>query len=163
MYECPNCRLELSKLSQDHGLFWSCESCNGRPATVVQLRKSIEPKFINQLWIAARSDIHPRKRVCPSCDRPMVEVPVAERTGEEKPLVLDVCTTCQFVWFDPGKFGRLPEAEPREEIEKPLPPEAKEALALGRLEFVKEKQRAQERLETGSRTTSAWLRVFMLK
>ena len=151
MYNCPLCRCELSKVTRDQGVFWSCDSCDGRLATVVQLRKTIEKKFIDQLWIAARNNGHLRKRACPGCERPMVEVPVAEQTDDAILLVLDVCTTCQFVWFDPAEYQSSPEGPPREETEKPMSPEAREALALGRIEFMSQRARLQDFYHGGSR------------
>lgn len=48
MCKRPLCRCELSKVTRDRGVFWSCDSCDGRLATVVQLRKTIDKKFIDQ-------------------------------------------------------------------------------------------------------------------
>ncbi len=57
----------------------------------------------------------------------MVEVAVAARSSS-LPLRLDVCSGCQFVWFDPREFEQLPPAA--KETPSRLPDKAREAIAL---------------------------------
>ncbi len=62
--------------------------------------------------------------------------------SDEGHLELDVCNSCHFVWFDPGEFGRTPVRERRpgdkEPPPKELPAEARQALALARVEAMAE-------------------------
>lgn len=58
----------------------------------------------------------------------MCELPLALPRSAE-PLVLDVCGTCQFVWFDPGELSELPAPEaPTVEPEPARDPEVEAAL-----------------------------------
>jgi hypothetical protein len=60
------------------------------------------PSFVvNVLWQDAKTKTYPRKRKCPGCANLMVEVP--SDVGAELQH-LDVCTVCQFVWFDPDEY-----------------------------------------------------------
>lgn len=68
----------------------------------------------------------------------MAEVPLR---GEREPPYLDLCTTCQFVWFDQQEYSDLPQLPKKEPPETTLPPEAKEAIARLEIETIKNKCR----------------------
>ena len=53
---------------------------------------------------------------------------------------LDVCTTCYFVWFDPREFQTLPKLGQKPSDLEGLSDEAKRAIALARLELLKQEQ-----------------------
>jgi membrane associated rhomboid family serine protease len=63
---------------------------------------------------------------------------------------LDVCRSCQFVWFDPGELEELGEpdrpAEPSDD-KVPLPPEVRQAFARFEVEAIAERARSQEQGE----------------
>lgn len=59
-------------------------------------------------------------------------------------LVLDVCRTCQFVWFDAQEFETLPPLPPKPVAVDPLPPAARQALAIAEVERM-----AKEQTEAG--------------
>lgn len=99
MYICPTCNCSLNYVKGNPGVFWRCPSCDGRSATISLLRKNIPRSIVNSLWQSARTQHFPRKRICPSCNNRMAEVPAD--TGQENQH-LDVCTVCQLVWFDYG-------------------------------------------------------------
>jgi membrane associated rhomboid family serine protease len=67
----------------------------------------------------------------------MSEIPIV---NSEKTIYLDVCTTCHMVWFDANEYQRLPKT-PAGEKEK-LSPEARELLALAKIESMKLKDEA---------------------
>ncbi|UCF17966.1 MAG: rhomboid family intramembrane serine protease [Phycisphaerales bacterium] len=54
--------------------------------------------------------------------------------------LIDVCTSCHFVWFDRGEFEALPKLDARKPPGIKFSPEEIEALALERLAKVKDKQ-----------------------
>ncbi len=144
---CPGCRTFLSQRKTALGLVWVCPACRGRAITLQVVRRAVSQTVVNQLWQRARSDGHLRKRPCPACQRRMAEVPIAAGRRTEH---LDVCTGCHFVWFDRSEFAALPKAPPKSaDQEESLPLEAREALALARLEMVKRRQRAQREAEEG--------------
>jgi len=97
--------------------------------------------MVNHLWQRARSGQHARNRQCPACKHRMSEVPIISK---EKTEYIDVCSKCHFIWFDPHEFEHLPKVEIKDTQGLPLPMEAKEALALARLESLKEEQVQQE-------------------
>lgn len=141
MIFCPRCETNLSKRTSRVGFFWVCRSCHGRAFTLQTIRKVIPREVLNNLWQAARSGQYNGSRKCPSCWRPMAEVPIDAGGLTEQ---IDVCTGCHFVWFDRGEFEALPKTGVRKPRRKKLSPEEIDALALKRLAEVKEKQYADE-------------------
>jgi membrane associated rhomboid family serine protease len=67
----------------------------------------------------------------------MSEVPI---TRSKKNEILDVCTGCYLIWFDTHEYESLPKAAKSEPKELNLSMEAREALALVRLEVIKSEQ-----------------------
>lgn len=74
----------------------------------------------------------------------MAEVPIY---GGPKTELLDVCTVCQFVWFDTNEYEGLPQKPCDPISQKVLPQAARERLALLEVEAIRE--RAQQRREGG--------------
>ena len=141
MFTCPHCRIALTKrMSPSLGLAWLCPSCHGRAMTLELLRKAVQQTVVNRLWQRARSGQYGKVRRCPACHRQMTEVPIIATEG--KTTYLDVCTGCHFVWFDPREFGALPKIPAQPSEQETLSQEAKEALALGRLEARKQESAA---------------------
>jgi len=142
MFACPNCSNRLARVQNELGIYWGCQTCGGRTVSISVLRKAIDRDFVNQLWQKARSHSVPGVRRCPACNHRMVEVEVADADAEEQ---LDVCRTCQFVWFDPNEFETAPHVPPMPSApkEKPLPQEAREALALYQVQRMAEEARAE--------------------
>lgn len=54
---------------------------------------------------------------------------------DQQSLVLDVCKTCQIVWFDKGEFDALPAKSLSTDA---LSPETQEKLALLKMEYAAE-------------------------
>ena len=123
------------------GFFWVCRSCHGRAIAVEVLRKVVPRAVLNNLWQTARSTQPGGDTQCPSCLRPMTEIPLNTGGPTEQ---IDVCTSCHFVWFDRGEFEALPKNGARRPPRKKLSSEEIDALALKRLAKVKEKQYAEE-------------------
>lgn len=138
MYTCPNCNVALDRLRGTTGLFWLCPKCGGRAATVSLLRKSVPREIVNSLWQSAKGGGYPRRRVCPGCERTMVEVPASD---ERSQFPLDVCTACQTIWFDPQEYELLPEKLSELSFEDCLPPEARERFAELRVQEIREEYR----------------------
>jgi membrane associated rhomboid family serine protease len=72
-------------------------------------------------------------------------------------LPLDVCRSCQFLWFDPKELDRLPKKPPAKSDKVELPPEAREKIAL--LEVQREAERAaqESHSEYGPDETWQWI------
>jgi len=128
MFLCPNCSTKFVKTKAGQCRFWRCPKCDGRSTTLSVLRKHIPRDIVNNLWQSARSYKAKGRRPCPACNKRMVEVPVP---GNEAPVFLDVCTRCQFIWFDPKEFEALPRLAP---ATGELSPEAKEVIAMRQIE-----------------------------
>ena len=129
MFHCPNCQGEIERERHEDGLHWVCRSCSGRTVNLSVLRKTRSAAFVAELWAKVRNGDGVFDRACPACTKPMLTVSVASGAGWEE---LDACKVCQFVWFDPEEFQRIPIAVPVKPKDEPreLPQKAKEALAL---------------------------------
>lgn len=130
------------------GVFWRCPSCSGRSATIALLRKSVPAKVVNAVWLAARSGAFPAIHTCPACMSRMVEVP-----ADEKRFFIDVCTRCQFVWFDIGEEEAMPKIPRTPSWEETLPPETRQRLAILEIERIRE---ARELESSGSMPDVWW-------
>ena len=141
MFICPKCNVQLTRTKSSAGIFWNCPSCNGRSATISFLRKNIPRDVVNHLWQTARSGDYPRKLHCPACNKFMAEVPAS---GREKTEYLDVCTVCQFVWFDLSEYDALPVIQKELTPKEKLPTEAREKLALVQIDAIREEARGSD-------------------
>ena len=139
MLTCPKCQAGLEKRSSDNGIFWHCASCDGRAATLPLLRRSVQPEFLRALWSSASQGSSATHCRCPFCNRPMAEVPATGVSGE---FFLDVCTSCQLVWFDLQEFQALPQ-KPPPAVEAELPADAREKLALLKVECIRERAESE--------------------
>jgi Transcription factor zinc-finger len=104
-----------------------CPSCEGQAITASLLQKELKPNLIFQLLGAASpgdgdfNDSQPQANQaavatlaktasdapCPWCTQTMnlIDVPL-ERSGQ--PVQLDVCRSCQLLWFDSGEYKLVP-------------------------------------------------------
>jgi membrane associated rhomboid family serine protease len=69
-------------------------------------KENTSSAFLKSLWTQARQARAKQSRPCPNCARRMVKAGFPRIV--DKPLVLDVCCRCQFVWFDLGEYGGVP-------------------------------------------------------
>jgi len=76
----------------------------------------------------------------------MSEVPITRRNKTE---YLDVCTGCYLIWFDTHEYESLPKVTKSELQEPNFSIEAKEALALARLEALKKDQNISDSFDSG--------------
>lgn len=136
MYTCPNCHSNLAKVLTDIGRFWSCPVCNGRAVTLPVIQKVVPQKIINKIWQEARSTKEAGDRSCPACDGKMKVVSLGENTQ----LYLDICVRCYLVWFDPGEFGKVAEADLPHQRESSAA--SKASLAVAELKLLQEQRKA---------------------
>ncbi len=140
MFECPECHVALKKVDSNPGVYWSCPSCRGRAVTVSLLRRLLPKDIVNQMWQAAWAGTCPQVRNCPSCAKPMKEVPAGT---DEVRFNLDVCTLCQTIWFDSNEYESLPEKMRELTFEERIPQEAREILAINRVRQIREEAEAE--------------------
>ena len=146
MFICPNCRSRLSRTQNELGVYWVCPECGGRAVNLAVMRKAVTPDFAYRLWNTAREGKSRVGRHCPTCNQSMREVVTSGLTGA---MELDVCTRCQFVWFDPGELESAPAAQPAPRVEASkeqaqLPQAAREALAIYEVQKMGEAARDED-------------------
>jgi membrane associated rhomboid family serine protease/Zn-finger nucleic acid-binding protein len=137
VFTCPNCRQALERARTDLGVLWLCETCHGRAVGFELLRRSVAPKFMNGLWRMAFDAPNATGKTCPACEREMTQVSPEGVTGL---VTLDLCTRCHFLWFDARETESLPILPPKPES-APLPQEARELIAIHRVEMMAKEAR----------------------
>lgn len=144
---CPHCQLELEKKFYHGFVSYRCPECGGHLMTISGLRNlSADKPFVNLLWKTACYGYSEQGAVCGNCSGTMRKVTLPlERVA----LELDVCRSCQIIWFDPAELERIPLPQPKEE----LPPEAKEKLAL--MQISKEEERIAGIYRPGGKSVHA--------
>lgn len=148
--KCPVCNSdELKDEFYERKVNFRCAKCGGRLMTVAGLRSlSGDRKFVDLLWQIAKYGYSETGQICPVCHHAMrkVTLPLCG-TGIE----LDLCCSCQLVWFDPSELERIPLPSP--EKKKELPPKVKELLALKRIGT--EEERLNRELKGGPENQDA--------
>ena len=117
---CPRCEVPLAEARSRGTVTWACPSCHGRAIGIAVLRRTADRGWVNGLWSSVVSAPTGTEARCPSCRRGMVG---ADASG----LAVDVCRSCQMVWFDPGEADRAPLLPVRGT--RTLPQEALERIA----------------------------------
>lgn len=137
---CPRCLEPLMRYRFFAGLVWQCERCGGRAVALSVLRKAVQPQVVRGMWSSVVQGGVRSPLLCPSCRQAMQQV-VAPSPS---PVTLEVCSRCQFVWADAIELEQLPPASVSAPPKEPdLPPQAKEALALAKVEALRERARSQ--------------------
>jgi Zn-finger nucleic acid-binding protein len=136
---CPRCNQSLKERRTAHGIFWGCNQCGGRAVTVELLRRTFTPESINPLWLHAIRGEGKSGALCPSCRKPMFEVPMSDSAKVD----VDVCQHCHFVWFDGREVDSLVPLPPRPAVPKHLQ-EASEMIALEKIKQITEEARGTD-------------------
>lgn len=129
MLICPACQHPLVRQKTAAGMVYQCKHCGGRAVALPVLRRALPRKLADVLWREARRNDRHRGKRCPACRRLTSEVAVP---GSEGLVPIDVCTACNFVWFDPREFQQFPKAPPPPAVRE-MPEKAREALAMAEL------------------------------
>ena len=122
------------------GIIWRCEKCDGRAVGLQLLRRTFTPESINPLWLHAIHNEGTATRPCPSCSNAMIEVALDSSSG----IKVEVCKICEFVWFDTGETQSLQVRPPPKPPPPPLPQEAREAIALAKVQQLAEQARGPD-------------------
>lgn len=159
---CPYCGTTLRERVGPGGVSLVCGQCEGRAATVAYLRRRLPREIVNSLWQAAWSQTRKEGRACPSCGLPMTLIPVEDGSHG---FHLDVCRTCQTVWFDPHEYGAMGPREtvPAEQsaaLPRNASTEARERLFS--LESRRIREQAYARHDEDSRPEAGWKWVAAL-
>jgi Zn-finger nucleic acid-binding protein len=97
IYKCPTCAVELSQRRHSAGSSWVCPGCEGLAIGITIIRQHANVKVANALWNRARESGQLSERCCPSCGERFKALSLE---GDGRPVELDACLRCQFIWFD---------------------------------------------------------------
>ncbi|MBJ6724603.1 rhomboid family intramembrane serine protease [Geomesophilobacter sediminis] len=133
---CPRCRMALRKTLVDKSYVWICPNCSGRAVALPVVRTRIPDSAFRDLWKQGNAAPASVDVPCPVCNVNMCEL----KAGGE---VVDLCRSCQFLWFDRNEFENLPQnALPAARAE--LSPEGKKAVAMLQLDSLKQQQEEKD-------------------
>lgn len=135
---CPTCKTALSLRRVAAGPLWRCEECWGIAVNLAVLRRYLASDTVKKLWRTAVTKSRPAEKPCPSCEQAMREFTT---TGEGRRVCLDLCKTCQLMWFDKNELALFPRAP------KAVPGEAEEKLALAKAQLeanIEDRERSAE-------------------
>lgn len=139
MLKCPKCQTALTRTKSEAGLIWRCSTCGGLALLISILRKIVSTEAINRFWRRSREKSLPQVLACPGCNNRMEEVLFETPRGDR---TLDVCETCQFVWIDKDEWSDLPVKEPAKKDRDTLLPEAREQLAIHKIDLQRKRHEA---------------------
>ena len=115
MLVCPKCKERLVPQRTPKGSMHVCRKCGGRAVSFSVLRRDpVSGEFMKRLWHGGGVH-HTDGRNCPQCAEKMAVVQFAL---PDKPLFVDVCSSCQWAWFDATEYAKVatlrpPAAKPR--------------------------------------------------
>lgn len=109
-FTCPTCNLLLQRQKLGGVLLWKCASCSGLVVSLPTVRKGLKPEEFRKIWQQLYSGNTERGRPCPGCRNPLT---VVKADGEDEQVLIDVCRSCQVLWFDDKEFSSLPVDEPQ--------------------------------------------------
>jgi len=135
---CPKCKTSLSPTRVAEGSLWKCEACAGVAANVAVLREHLKDDTVRKLWLEAITASTQSDRKCPCCVKMLKEFTVSR---DNQQIHLDLCRTCQLMWFDKDELEAFPRA-------KKLPsPDMDENLALAKIGLEAELENEQSSAE----------------
>ena len=114
-FSCPTCNVLLQAQKLDDIRLWKCASCRGFAISVPVVRKGLKKETFRNIWQKLSSGETETGRSCPGCKNPLS---VVEADGQGGAVKIDVCRTCQILWFDDEEFSDLPKVAPKAEQEK---------------------------------------------
>jgi membrane associated rhomboid family serine protease/Zn-finger nucleic acid-binding protein len=128
-FVCPRCKVPLKDIRTSGGVFYGCDICGGRAVTIELLRKRFTEESINPLWLHATRGEGGVGLPCPSCQQPMISVPLSDQAE----IRVDVYRHCHFIWFDAHEVETLVPRHP-DPVAPELPQKAREVLAIAEVE-----------------------------
>lgn len=108
---CPHCgksQLPPNRVSIDT---WTCTHCYSGFVSIALLTNLIPKDLVAK--IVARRLSYDSGRPCPMCKSPLELADVRE---EDRELTIDLCRTCNIVWFDAGRIVQLVRLRSPQEI-----------------------------------------------
>jgi Zn-finger nucleic acid-binding protein len=115
---CPTCNVPLQSQRLEKIRLWKCMSCRGLSISLPTVRKGLTPEAFKKIWHKLSSGNTEPGRPCPGCRKPLS---VVEADGG---ILIDVCRSCQILWFDDKEFSALPRAEHKTQVKSEVLTEA---------------------------------------
>ena len=128
-FSCPTCNVLLQAQKLEGIRLWKCASCGGFAISLPIVRKGLNSKTFKKIWQKISSGETETGRPCPGCKKPLS---VVEADGQDGAIMIDVCRTCQILWFDDKEFSDLPKVVP-EGVSKVMPEVEQEKRSESRL------------------------------
>ena len=135
---CPKCKTMLSPTRVAEGSLWKCEACSGVAVNLAVLRKYLKDDTVRKLWLEAITASTLSNRKCPSCVKMLKEFTI---NRDNRQIHLDLCKTCQLMWFDRDELVAFPKVE---KLPRPL---MDENLAIAKVQFESQLENEQSSAE----------------
>jgi len=113
-FTCPACNVVLEPQRPGDILLWKCASCSGLLVSLPTVRQALKPEEFKKIWQQLYSGDTEAGRSCPGCKDPLT---VVRADGQDDEILIDVCRSCQVLWFDDKEFSDLPKAGPETTLE----------------------------------------------
>jgi Zn-finger nucleic acid-binding protein len=110
---CPACQVPLSRAVTPEGALWRCETCSGLAANLAVVRRHLSAEAVREFWLKATTESTPSSRKCPSCAQRLSEF---TECVNDRRIRLDLCRSCQLMWFDKNELEAFPRGE---KVERP--------------------------------------------
>lgn len=136
MLFCPVCSGHLHTVRHREGVYYACNHCGGRAATVPQIRRMAGDALAAQVLRLMNRAPDGQGPPCPFCHRTMRQFRLTHPS-----LELDTCRPCLVVWFDAGELESLPHHPPPSEQATELV--IRERLAETELQRLREQAEAE--------------------
>ena len=153
---CPKCKTTLSPMRVAEGSLWKCEACSGTAINLAVLRRHLKSDTVRELWRTAMTESWTSNRRCPSCGNALREFAASR---DNRRISLDLCKTCQLIWFDKNELEAFPRAE------KLHRPDMDENLALAKIgleaELESEQSSAENIIAQGMEILFLIIRLFL--
>ena len=114
-FSCPSCNVLLQAQTLEGVRLWKCASCRGFAISLPIVRKGLNTETFKKIWQKLSAGEIETGRPCPGCKNPLS---VVEADGQAGAIMIDVCRSCQILWFDDKEFSDLPKVVPKIEREK---------------------------------------------
>jgi Zn-finger nucleic acid-binding protein len=108
-FSCPTCDVTLEAQKLEDIRLWKCASCAGFAISLPVVRKGLKTETFKKIWQELSSGDFEAGRPCPGCRKPLS---VVDADGQGGVIKIDVCRTCQILWFDDKEFSELPKVAP---------------------------------------------------
>lgn len=105
---CPITGTPLRAARAKGGSLWYSPYSRGRLVTLVMAKHFLGADGAREIWVRAGLTADFSEKCCPACNKPMRPITEPQWLGG---FEIEVCTTCQLIWFDPDENVDVPHPE----------------------------------------------------